>query len=238
LKSILKKIASTIPKAFLKLVPDAIFVRAMFYLAYGRLPDLKNPVTFDEKIQWYKLKYRKPILARLSDKVEVREYIKEIGYGHILNDIYFIKDRLDAKDFKNLPEEYVLKANHGCGLNIIKDSNTYINIDEAVKTMNQWLGENYFYHGREWAYKNIKPKVMCERYLENKEYGELIDYKFYCYNGKPEVLFICGGRFSEEGVKYNAYDMDWKRILVTKGKESLDFNFDKPKNLRTCKKKR
>jgi len=202
----------------------------MFYAAYGRFPKLRNPVTFDEKIQWYKIHHRNPLMTIMSDKVKARDYVAGLGYSHILNDLYFIKEKLEEKDFTNIPEAYVLKANHGSGLNIINNGSKQINPKEAVETMNKWLSGNYYYYGREWPYKKIEPKVICEKYLENKELGELIDYKFYCYDGKPEVLFVCSGRFSKGGVMYNAYDMDWNRIYVTKGKPGLDHEFDKPDN--------
>jgi len=87
---------------------------------------------------------------------------------------------------------------------------------------------NHFNYSREWAYKNIKPHLICEKYLENEEFNELIDYKFYCYNNKQEVLFVCTGRFSAEGVKYNAYDMNWNRIYAYKGKPCSDLIIEKP----------
>jgi hypothetical protein len=200
----------------------------MYYASYGKFPDLKNPVTFDEKLQWYKIHYKNPLMTVMSDKAKVREYVKSLGYEDILNKVYFIKDKLAVEDFENLPAEYVIKATHGSDMNIICNGESCINPESAVKIMDRWLAIDRYSHTREWAYKNILPAVICEKYLENKEHGELIDYKFYCYDGKPEVMFVCSGRYSKRGVRYNAYDMNWNRIYVTKGKSNLDFEFEKP----------
>lgn len=220
----------------MNIIPDSIFIRLLYFGAYGKFPNLKNPVTFDEKLQWYKLHHRNPLMTRMVDKAEAREYIRELGYSHILNEVYFIKKQLEEDDFNDLPEKYVLKATHGSAMNIICDGTKPIDKEVAVKTMKQWLRKKHYYHAREWAYKKVRPAVICEKYLENKDMGELIDYKFYCYNDKPEVMFVCAGRYSDKGVRYNAYDMDWNRIHVTKGKAGLDYEFEKPDNYEELKK--
>ena len=222
------KLGLVIPKCIKKLVPDFLYVRIIYLAAYGKLPDLNNPETFDEKLQWYKLKWRNPIMTRLADKYEVRNYLKEKGYGHLLNELYFVKDNLEVNDFERLPEQYVIKATHGCNMNIFNDGKLPVNKEKAVQTMDKWLASNLYDHGREWAYKNIKPRVIAERYLENTGLGELLDYKFYCYDGKPVVVWVCGGRRSEHGVRYKAYDMDWNELDITKGKESLRVSFERP----------
>jgi len=234
-KKHIKKLIKIIPKIFLKFLPDRLFVKLFYYYSYGKFPDLKNPRTFDEKLQWYKLYYRKPEMTILADKFEVRSYVEEMGLGNILNELYFVKSRLSADDLKGLSGSYVIKATHGCGMNVVKVNAVHTDNEELVKEVNGWLKLNHYYHGREWAYKNIKPRVICEKYLENKEFGELIDYKFYCYGGKPEVVFACAGRFSEDGVKYNAYDMDWNRIYTYKGKSGVDIDFQRPDNFNEMK---
>lgn len=227
-REFLVKLSRKIPQYIKRIIPGWLYVRLMYYASYGKFPDLKNPVTFDEKLQWYKIHYNNPLMTVMSDKAKVREYVKSLGYEDILNKVYFIKDRLAVEDFENLPAEYVIKATHGSDMNIICNGESCINPESAVKIMDRWLAIDRYSHTREWAYKNILPAVICEKYLENKEHGELIDYKFYCYDGKPEVMFVCSGRYSNRGVRYNAYDMNWNRIYVTKGKSNLDFEFEKP----------
>lgn len=139
-------------------------------------------------------------------------------------------DSVDQIDFDTLPNQFVLKATHGCKMNIICKEKKGLDWQKSLSQMKKWLKENCYYTGREWVYKNIPPRIVCEKYLENEEHGELIDYKFYCYNGKPEVLFICAGRFSNEGVKYDAFDMSWNRIPAYKGKPATSLNFKRPSN--------
>jgi hypothetical protein len=194
------------------------------------LPNLESPRTFDEKIQWYKLYYRNPLMVQLTDKYAVRQYVIEHGLEGILNDLYGIFQSAGDIDFDSLPDQFVLKATHGCGMNIICKNKETLDRDKCRSDLQKWLKINFFYVGRAWAYKDIEPRIICEKYLENNEHGELIDYKFYCYADKPEVLFVCAGRFSKDGVKYNAYDMSWNRIHAYKGRPGLPVEFDKPEN--------
>jgi hypothetical protein len=217
----------------LRILPDRQFINIQYFKSHGHFPNLKNPRTFNEKLQWYKLYYRDPVLTRLTDKYEVRKYIQEKGYPLLLNDLYGVYDSAEEINFAQLPARFALKATHGSNMNIICKDKRSIDWKKSCTLMDKWLEINYFYMGREWAYKNIKPRLICERYLENEEIGELIDYKIYCFHGKPEVLFVCTGRYSSEGVKYHVYDMNWNRIFVTKGKPSSDFQVEKPNNFQS-----
>ncbi len=229
-QEILKKTYNLIPDCIFWLVPDRLYVKFLYFYSYGKFPDLKNPKTFDEKLQWYKLYYRKPEMTALADKYEVRKYVKSKNLGHILNELYFVKDKLEIKDLEELPDSYVIKTTHGCDMNVLKEISDNKDASSNIKRVNKWLRKRHYYHGREWAYKNIKPRIICEKYLKNEEFGELIDYKFYCFSGKADVVFACAGRFSEDGVGYNAYDMDWNKVNVHKGKPGVDIKFNKPKN--------
>lgn len=222
------RLVRQLQNCWLRSLSDRAFGERQFVEAYGRPPDLANPVTFDEKLQWYKLYYRRPLMTTLTDKYEVRHYLIQKQLGHILNELYGVYERFDDIPFEALPGAFVLKANHGSGWNIICKDKTRFDLATARSRMNRWLGLNYFHHGREWAYKHIKPRIICERYLENEEFGELLDYKFYCYGGIPQVIFVCCGRFSPDGVKYDAYDMAWNRIPAYKGKPATGLNSPPP----------
>ncbi len=224
------------PDRIFRLIPDRLFIKLFYCYFHGKFPDLKNPRTFDEKLQWYKLNYKKPEMTMMTDKFEVRKYVTGKGLGHILNDLYFVKDKLEEKDFINLPESYVIKANHGCRMNIIKKSGDLSDIQEMIQAANRWLKQKHFYYGREWAYKNIKPRIIAEKYLINNKYGQLIDYKFFCYNGKPEVVFACLDRYSYEELKYIAYDMDWKKLnIIYKGRPGIEIELNEPTNFKEMK---
>lgn len=213
---------------YLQLLTDKQFVKRQFREAYGRLPELVNPVTFDDKIQWYKLHYRRPIMTTLADKYGVRQYLIDRQLGHILNELHGVYDSFEEIPFETLPKAFVLKANHGSGWNVICKDKDQLDLRALRDQVKSWKDMSYYQLRREWAYKHIKPRIICERYLENEEFGELIDYKFYCYGGVPEVLWVCCGRFGPDGVKYDAFDMAWNQIPVFKGKPAAGLNLPKP----------
>lgn len=206
-------------------------VRLLYRKFYGYWPNLKNPRTFDEKMQWYKLYYRHPLMTELADKYAVRKYVERKGFPEILNELYGVYHDADEMDLSALPDRFVVKATHGWNMNYICRDKKNIPWDECRRTMNGWLKVNHYAWAREWSYKNIQPRLICEKYLENDEFHELIDYKFWCYNNKPTVLFVCTGRFGANGVRYNAYDMNWNRIYAYKGKPGSDLAIEKPKTL-------
>jgi len=211
-----------------KILPDKLVINLLYRDVYGRYPDLKNPRTFDEKIQWYKLYYRDPLMTVLADKYAVRKYVEEKGLAAILNELYGVYNSAHEIDLSRLPDRFIIKATHGWNMNLLCKDKKKINWSDCCRTMNGWLKTNHYTWAREWSYKNIKPRLICEKYLENEEFNELIDYKFYCYNNQPEVLFVCTGRFTAGGVKYNAYDMNWNRIYAYKGKPCSDLVIEKP----------
>lgn len=209
-------------------LPDKMFIKLQFLDRYHRFPDLKNPRTFDEKLQWYKLYYRDPLMTDLTDKYKVREYVKSKGFGGILNELLGIYDKAEDIDPASLPDRFVIKATHGSAMNIICKDKASLDWEAARAQMSKWLKTDYSSCGREWAYRNIRPRLICEKYLENDGHNELIDYKFYCYAGKPHLVFICTGRYSAEGLKYHVYDMHWNRIPVWKGRENSQVAIEKP----------
>jgi hypothetical protein len=135
---------------------------------------------------------------------------------------------VDEIDLGALPEAFVMKATHGSGMNVICKHKRDFDWKAGRRKLKRWLKKNHFHSGREWAYKDIPPGIMCEKYLENEDYGELIDYKFYCFGGKPEIVFVCNGRFKPGGVKYDAYDMSWNRMPVHKGRPAGGLGLDRP----------
>jgi hypothetical protein len=213
-----------------RILPDAAYVHLLYLRTHGRILNLRRPRTFDEKLQWYKLYYREPLMVTLSDKYGVRKYLESKGHGGLLNELYGVYERAEDIDLDTLPGSFVLKATHGSSMNIICRNKQDLDWEMCRSRMADWLRTDYFYSGRQWAYKGIRPRLVCEKYLENEEFHELLDYKFYCYGGKPEVVFVCSGRYGSGGVKYNAYDMGWNRIHAFKGKPGSDLQIEKPDN--------
>lgn len=193
----------------------------------GRLPDIENPKRFSEKQQWYKLYDRKPLMAQCADKYDVREYIESCNYGYLLNDIYGIYDDVKSIPIDKLPKQFVLKATHGSGFNLIVRDKDEINWRMWKKIMKSWLRQDIYWSGREWVYKDLKHRIVAEKYLED-ETGELRDYKFFCFNGTPRFMQLEIGRYAEKQTR-NFYDMDWN--LMPFGKElprNPDVHIERP----------
>lgn len=181
----------------------------------GKIVDLKNPKTFSEKLQWYKLNARLPIMQTCADKVAVRDYLKELGYQDLLNDVHGVYSNVKEIDWDVLPEQFVIKAAHGSGQNIIVSDKSKLDIKHAKKMLNSWLHQDISWSGREWVYRGMPRRIIAEKFLKD-ETGELRDYKFFCFNGKPTFMQLEVGRYTEHNTR-NFYDMDWK--LMPFGKE-------------------
>jgi hypothetical protein len=176
--------------------------------------DLENPQTFNEKIQWLKLYDSTPLKTRLTDKYLVREWITEkIGEEYLIP-LLGVWDSFDEIDFDALPNQFVLKANHGSGWNVIvKDKATLDKVDAKVK-FDKWMKLNFAYMaGLELHYKDIVPKIVAEKYIENDE-GGLSDYKIHCFNGKPMYIQYIGDR-AYHSVKAAFFDPEWRLMSFT-----------------------
>lgn len=188
---------------------DERFLRLRFRAQLGRWPDLKNPQTFSEKLQWLKLHDRRPEYTIMADKYRVREYIKEkIGEEYLIP-LLGVWDDPDEIDFDALPERFVLKCNHnsGKGMCICKDKSK-LDIEKVKSELRHGLAQDYYLTGREWPYKDIPRKIICEKYMEDYETGELRDYKFFCFNGTPLYCQVISDRSVCETIDF--FDMEWK----------------------------
>lgn len=183
-----------------------------FYKEMGYKLDLQNPETLNEKLQWFKMYVRDPIITLCADKYAVRKYVREkIGESHLVP-LYGVYSSIQAIELDSLPEQFVLKPNHESGRVIIcKDKNKMNWIKEADK-MNNWLHENYYYWTAEWGYKNISPKIICEKLLS----GEIIDYKFFCFKGMPVLAQI--NQKKDDGCSYRSgfFDLSFQQLSSVK----------------------
>jgi len=177
--------------------------------ATGKKLDLNNPRTFNEKIQWLKLYDSTPLKTRLADKFLVRDWVKEkIGKEYLIP-LLGVYDSFDEIDFNVLPERFVLKANHGSGWNIIVKNKEEFNKEQAKHNMDSWMRTNFAYcAGLELQYFDIVPKIIVEEYLGDEDgSGNLSDYKFFCFNGKPKYIQVDIDRYTNH--KRNVYDLAW-----------------------------
>jgi len=195
----------------------------------GKVLNLENPQSFNEKIQWLKLYDNSPLKTMLADKYLVREWVKQqIGEEYLIP-LLGIWNNFDEIDFDKLPDKFVLKANHGCAWNIIVKDKSKFDKKKAKKKFNKWMKRNYAYKaGLELQYKDIPPKIIAEQYIVDKN-GELNDYKVLCFNGKPEFIWIDQGRYAHR--TENIYDINWNLQPFLLTYENSKEPVPKPANL-------
>lgn len=217
-------------KGFFKWIPDDIYLSMYYEVCIGKKLDLNNPKSFNEKMQWLKINYRKPNLTALVDKYEVKKYISEmIGEKYVIPTIG-VWNKFEDIDFSSFPAKFVLKCTHDSGSIVICKNKDQFNIDKARKKLNTCLNRNFYWTCREWPYKNVKPRIIAEIYMEEESEGELKDYKLMCFNGKFKCSFVCGERFSKEGLKITFYDENWNRMPFERHYPASDIEIPEPKN--------
>ncbi len=191
--------------------------------------NLKTPKTFNDKLNWLKLYDCTPIKTKLVDKYAVRDYIKDkIGEEYLIP-LLGVWDKFDDIDFEKLPNQFVLKANHGSATNVIvKDKNNF-NKQEAKVKFDKWLTENYgFKNGFELQYRDVPPKIIAEKYMADLE-GDIYDYRFFCFNGEPKYLWLdvkSGTPNHERAI----YDLKWNLQDYTVGWKPISKKVEEPEN--------
>ena len=213
-----------------RIIPDRFFLKIKYRLRMKEKLSLKSPRKFNEKIQWLKLYDRKPEYTMMVDKYEVRKYISERLGEEYLIPLLGVWDSFEEIDFDRLPNQFVLKPNHTSGNVYICKDKTQIDYEQLKKEINSWMKRKYYWLHREWPYKNVKPRIICEQYMEDESVKELRDYKFMCFNGKVRCSFVGLNRNSPTGLNVDFYDIDWnpmpfERLYPNSGKK-----IPKPKN--------
>lgn len=208
---------------------DQAIIRKFFKKRLGRKLNLNTPELFNDKLQWLKIYYHNPLLTQCVDKYSVRAFVRERVGERILNELYGVYDKVEEIDFNSLPSTFVLKATHGFGWNIICPNKDELNWKLAVQKMRSWMRLNHYHAGREWAYKNVKPRIVCERFLTDSASGSLRDYKFFCFNGEPQFIQVDFDRFS--GHKRNMYDLKWNKLNVVYEYPTENIEVTKPSGL-------
>jgi hypothetical protein len=191
--------------------------------------DLKNPKTFNQKLQWLKIHNIDPKYEKMTDKYEVRKIIKEIVGEEFLIPLLGVWNYFDEIDFEKMPNQFVLKPNHLSGSVVVCRDKSTFNINEARKILTRALRKNYFYGGRETPYKNIKPRIIAENYMVDESGEELKDYKFFCFNGSPKLFFVATGRNIGK-TKFDFFDLDYNHLPFTNGHGNANIPIMKPKN--------
>lgn len=207
----LKKLFNKFTSIYFQNAPFPEFHLSLaFRYKTGRKLVLNKPRFYDDKMQWIKLNYKDPLIVQCNDKVKVRDYIRDKGYGYLLNDVINVYNCVEDIDIDSLPESFVLKANHGSSWNIICHDKSKMNWRNELSKMDLWINSNYCNFNYEWGYKDIEPKIICEKYLGDESGNPPKDYKFFCFDGIPRVVAVDIDRFKEH--KRNIYDMNWNFI--------------------------
>lgn len=235
-RQLFMKVIHRYPELF-KWMDDELYLKLFYLIVMGKKLNLDNPQTFNEKLQWLKLHDRKDIYTTMVDKYEAKKYVAEhIGEEYIIPTLG-VWDSFEDINFDSLPNQFVLKCTHDSGgLVICRDKSTF-DKNTARKKINRSLKSNFFWFGREWPYKNVKPRIIAEKYMEDTRSSDLKDYKFFCFNGNPRMTLVCSERFSSVGLKEDFFSETWEHLDIRRpGHRCSDQTIPRPKQYNLMKK--
>lgn len=208
---------------------DVEFLSSLFKQKTGYEMNIENPRTFNEKIQWLKLHDRNPAYTQMVDKYAVKKWIaQKIGEKYVIPTLG-VYNTFDEIELKKLPQQFVLKCTHDSGSVIICKDKDKFDKEEVSEILKSKLGINYYWLGREWPYKNVKPRIIAEKYMGLS--SELTDYKFMCFHGEPKMVFTCTERFEQDGLKVTFFDLDWNKLNFERHYHSSTKEIPRPQNL-------
>ncbi len=215
---------------------DKHYLEMMYYIKMGKKLNLKSPQTYNEKLQWLKLYDRRPEYTIMVDKHKVKSFVAEkIGKQYVIPTIG-VWETFEDIDFEKLPERFVLKCTHDSGGLVICKNKSTLDIKQARTKINSCLKRNYFFQNREWPYKNVKPRIIAEQYMEDSADEELRDYKFFAFNGVVRALFIATERENPlEKTKFDFFDENFIHLDFTNGKPNSDILPHRPQQFEKMK---
>lgn len=209
-------------------MPADKFLKKTYKIKFGRDLDLENPTYYTEKLQWLKLYDHRPEYTVMVDKYAVKQYVADrIGEQYVIP-LIGVWDKVDEIDFDKLPARFVLKTTHDSGAIVICKDKSTLDIEAAKKKLSYFLKRRYYDCNREWPYKNVKPRIIAEEYMEDETYKELRDYKFFTFGGVPKVLYIAQGRGKGELTVADFFDMDFNHLPFTIDHDMADVPPEKP----------
>lgn len=220
---------------FLRLLSDKQFLKILFKANFGYPLDLENPRTFNEKVNWLKLYDRRPIYTTMVDKYEVKKYVASIIGEEYIIPTLGVWDRFEDIDFNALPNQFVLKCTHDSGGLVICRDKRHLDIAAARKKIDYFMKRNFFLLSREWPYKNVKPRIIAEKYMEDESTRELRDYKFFCFDGVVKALFVAKDRGSTKETKFDFFDSDYNHLPFKNGHPNAEEIPQKPKHFEGMK---
>lgn len=211
----------------LRWMPDKMYLQLNYFAHFHRFMDLDNPRTFNEKLNWLKLHDHNPTYPEIVDKYTAKGYCEKIIGGEYCIPTIGVWNSFDEIDFDSLPDQFVLKCTHDSeGIVIVKKKST-MDKDAVKEKLISAMHQNFYYIGREWPYKNVKPRIIAEPYLVDDDTGELRDYKFFCFDGEPKALYIASDRAVDD-VKFDFFDMDFKHLDIKQKYPNSSLPIKKP----------
>lgn len=217
-------------------ISPRITLKILFRLKQGYRLNLDCPKTYNEKLQWIKLYDRNPLMTKCCDKYAVREYVQSKGYGSLLNELLWEGFNPEKIPFDDLPDKFVIKATHGSTFNIICTDKNKLDREETIAKCKEWLKAKFLPCYGEWFYGIEKPRIVIEKYIESKNPYGLLDFKFFCFNGKVKCVYVSTSKEVDESYCIDYYDENWNYMpLRRKGHKSLG-TIEKPKRFFEMKK--
>lgn len=210
-------------RGFFNRMSDKAYLKLRYNCIMGKKLNLDNPVTYNEKLQWLKLYDRKPEYTKMVDKYEAKKYVADIIGEEYIIPTLGVWDNVNDIDFDTLPNQFVLKCTHDSGGLVICKDKAELDIENAKNTLNHFLNRNFYNVHREWPYKDVKHRIIAEKYMEDESGKDLKDYKFFCFNGEPKLLYISEGLSDHSTAKISFADMDYN-IAEFKRNDFKPFN--------------
>lgn len=206
-------------------LPNKFYLSVLYRMRIGEKMNWKNPTTYNEKCQWMKLYHQRDLYTRLADKYAVKEYVSQLIGEEYVVPTYGCYDKFADIEFDKLPNTFVLKATHdSSGAVVCTDKSTF-HMEEMRRKYNRLLKRNWYWHCCEWPYKNIKPRLLIDAYLNDDTGATLRDYKFMCFNGEPKVMYCT---VKDKYIYENFYDMNFQPMAISHGYDRHQPEFEKP----------
>ena len=215
---------------FLDNMSDEEFLKKMYRYCLKKDLNLNDPQTFNEKLQWLKLYDRKPIYTTMVDKYEVKKYVADIIGEEYIIPTLGVWDKFEDINFDSLPEQFVLKCTHDSGGLVICKDKSKLDMDSTRKRVNKFLKREYYWKWREWPYKDVKPRIIVEKYMQDRANAVLPVFKFFCFNGKPKIIqTIQNDKQKNESIDY--FDTEWNLLELRQNFPNSEKPFEKPEKL-------
>lgn len=225
-----KKIIGVLSRrGFFNVIGDKAYLRLIFKNRVGYNLNIDNPTTFNEKLQWLKLYDRNPLYTKMVDKAEAKNYVSEkLGSEYVIPTLGAWEKAEDI-DFDALPNQFVLKTTHDSGgVVICKDKSTF-DFNAAKKKLAKRLKKSFFLQSREWPYKNVKPRIIAEEYIEEISFGEFYEYKMFCFNGKVKMILVCNGEYLNSDRTIDYCDENFNKLPFISYNQPSEQDIETPK---------